>query len=55
MKIGKRLETLRAQAEEVRIFEEKIHHLADQMIQIDLDDGVKVNYAKFADVLAIIK
>lgn len=34
---------------------EKIHHLADQMISIDLDDGVKVNYAKFQDVLAKIK
>ena len=43
------------QAEELRIYEEKIHHLADQMISIDLDDGVKVNYAKFADVLAKIK
>ena len=55
VKLGKRLEALRAQAEEVRVFEEKIHHLADQMIAIDLDDGVKVNYAKFADVLAPIK
>lgn len=55
VKIGKRLEALRAQAEEVRVYEEKIHHLADQMIAIDLDDGVKVNYAKFADVLAPIK
>lgn len=36
-------------------YEEKIHHLADQMIAIDLDDGVKVNYAKFQDVLAKIK
>ena len=55
VKIEKKLEALRAQAEEVRIYEEKIHHLADQMISIDLDDGVKVNYAKFADVLAPIK
>lgn len=30
-------------------------NLADQMISIDLDDGVKVNYAKFQDVLAKIK
>ena len=36
-------------------YEEKLHHLADQMIKIDLDDGVKVNYAKFQDVLAKIK
>ena len=32
-----------------------IHHLADQMIAIDLDDGVKVNYAKFEAVLEKIK
>ena len=55
VKLQKRLAALKAQAEELRIYEEKIHHLADQMIPIDLDDGVKVNYAKFADVLAPIK
>ena len=33
----------------------KIHHLANQMISIDLDDGVKKNYAVFQDVLAKIK
>ena len=36
-------------------FEERLHHLADQMIVIDLDDGVKANYAKFQDVLAKVK
>ena len=55
VKLTKRLTVLQAQAEELRLYEEKIHHLADQMIAIDLDDGVKVNYAKFADVLATIK
>lgn len=55
VKLTKRLTSLQAQAEELRLYEEKIHHLADQMIPIDLDDGVKVNYAKFADVLAPIK
>lgn len=55
VKMTKRLASLKAQAEEARVYEEKIHHLADQMIKIDLDDGVKVNYAKFADVLAPIK
>ena len=55
VKLNKRLNALQAQAEELRLYEEKIHHLADQMIAIDLDDGVKVNYAKFADVLATIK
>lgn len=42
------------QEEELRIFEEKIHHLADQRITLDLDDGVKINYAKLQDVLADI-
>ena len=55
VKLSKQLAKLQAQAEEIRIYEEKIHHLADQMIKIDLDDGVKVNYAKFQDVLAKIK
>ena len=55
VRFTKQLEKLTAQAEEIRVFEEKIHHLADQMIKIDLDDGVKVNYAKFGDVLAKIK
>ena len=41
--------------EEIHTYEEKIHHLADQMISIDLDDGVKHNYALFQDVLAKIK
>ena len=55
VKMTKRLNALKVQTEEARVYEEKIHHLADQMIKIDLDDGVKVNYAKFADVLAPIK
>ena len=55
VKLTKQLKKLQEQAEEVRVYEEKIHHLADQMIRIDLDDGVKVNYAKFQDVLAKIK
>ena len=55
VKLTKQLSKIRDQAEELRVYEEKIHHLADQMISIDLDDGVKVNYAKFQDVLAKIK
>ncbi len=55
VKLSKRLIVLRNQVEELQVYEEKIHHLADQMIRIDLDDGVKVNYAKFQDVLAKIK
>ena len=55
VKLSKQLAKLRDQAEELRVYEEKIHHLADQMIRIDLDDGVKHNYAIFQDVLAKIK
>ena len=55
VRLSKQLAKLQDQAEELRVYEEKIHHLADQMISIDLDDGVKVNYAKFQDVLAKIK
>ena len=55
VKLNKKLTTLQAQDTEIRTFEEKIHHLADQMISIDLDDGVKNNYAIFQDVLAKIK
>lgn len=55
VKLSKQLATLQAQAEETRVYEEKIHHLADQMIRIDLDDGVKANYDRFKDVLGKIK
>ena len=55
VKLNKALTKLKDQDTELRSYEEKIHHLADQMIAIDLDDGVKVNYAKFQDVLAKIK
>lgn len=55
VKLNKALTKLKDQDTELRSYEEKIHHLADQMIAIDLDDGVKVNYAKFQDVLGKIK
>ena len=55
VKLNKALTKLKDQDTELRSYEEKIHHLADQMIAIDLDDGVKVNYEKFQDVLAKIK
>lgn len=55
VKLNKQITKLKDQALEIQKYEEKIHHLADQMISIDLDDGVKVNYAKFQDVLEKIK
>ena len=55
VKIGRKLSAVESQAKELREYEEKIHHIADQMITINLDDGVKNNYAIFKDVLAKIK
>lgn len=55
VKLNKKLKALNDQAAEIHTYEEKIHHLADQMISIDLDDGVKKNYEIFKDVLAKIK
>lgn len=55
VRLDKRVKKLNDQLTEIIGYEEKLHHLADQMIKIDLDDGVKVNYAKFQDVLAKIK
>lgn len=55
VQLQRQLKKLNEQLKECSDFEEKMHHLADQMIEIDLDDGVKVNYAKFDEVLAKIK
>ena len=53
-KLLKQQDKLTEQLKEITVFEEKVHHLADQHIEIDLDDGVKKNYALFEDVLAKI-
>ena len=55
VKLNRQIAKFKDQAMELREHEEKIHHLADQMIKIDLDDGVKHNYEIFKDVLAKIK
>lgn len=55
VRVQKQLKKLQEQADEALAYEEKIHHMADQMIGIDLDDGVKHNYEIFKDVLAKIK
>jgi len=55
----KRLENeisqLHKQQAELSEFDEKLRHYADQRISLDLDDGVKVNYGKFGDLLAEVK
>lgn len=46
---------LNAKLQEINEYDEKIAHIANQRISIDLDDGVKINYEKFKDILAKIK
>lgn len=55
VKLSKQMKKIQEQSLEIQKYEENIHHLADQNIEIDLDDGVKHNYALFEDVLAKIK
>jgi hypothetical protein len=43
---------LTKQQVELLAFDEKLRHYADKRIALDLDDGVKVNYGKFGDLLA---
>ena len=54
-RISNELATLHKQQAELAQFDEKLRHFADQRISLDLDDGVKVNYGKFGDLLAEVK
>jgi type II restriction/modification system DNA methylase subunit YeeA len=51
-KLQKEQDDLKKRQAELATFEERLKHAADQKISLDLDDGVKVNYAKFGDLLA---
>ncbi|WP_067929228.1 BREX-1 system adenine-specific DNA-methyltransferase PglX [Alicyclobacillus shizuokensis] len=48
----KKLRALDLKIAELKEYEELLHHMADMQIEIDLDDGVDVNYAKFEGLLA---
>lgn len=50
----KELKSLERKIDELKVYDEKLHHMADMQIEIDLDDGVKVNYAKFEGLVAKI-
>ncbi len=54
-KMEKERDRLLKQRTELQAFDEKLRHYADQRIQLNLDDGVKVNYGKFGDLLAEVK
>ena len=55
VRFEKQLKKLKEQNKELQVYEEKIHHWADKMEPMDLDDGVKANYAKYSELLAKIK
>lgn len=54
-RIERELTILHKQQSELSEFDEKLRHYADQRISLDLDDGVKVNYGKFGDLLKDVK
>jgi len=53
--IDKQIDKLKKKLEELRQYDEKLRHFADLRITLDLDDGVKVNYGKFGDLLDNVK
>ncbi len=53
--LQKRKDKLTKQLEELRRFDENLRPYADQCITLDLDDGAKVNYGKFGNLLAEVK
>ncbi|MGJ7466539.1 BREX-1 system adenine-specific DNA-methyltransferase PglX [Comamonas thiooxydans] len=54
-KINKEIEKLTKKHAELLAYDEKLRHYADMRIKLDLDDGVKVNYGKFGDLLDNVK
>lgn len=55
VKLSKQLKKINEQLQELNKYEEVVHHWADKMEPMDLDDGVKVNYVKFQELLSKIK
>ena len=54
-KLEKELKSLEKKQAELRMFDEELKHYAEMRISLDLDDGVKVNYGKFGNLLANVK
>jgi hypothetical protein len=50
-KLAKEVEKLKKKHVELLAYDEQLRHYADMRITLDLDDGVKVNYGKFGDLL----
>lgn len=51
----KEIDKLELMLKDCREYEKPLFTIATQKISIDLDDGVKVNYLKFKDILVPIK
>lgn len=51
---AKQVPRLEKQIQELNKYDELVHHYADMRISLDLDDGVKINYAKLQELLAKI-
>lgn len=49
-KAMKQKEKYMKQLEETRVYDHAVAHIANQRIDLDLDDGVKVNYEKFQEI-----
>jgi type II restriction/modification system DNA methylase subunit YeeA len=54
-KLRKQEEKLKRQQAELIKFDEELRHYADMRIRLDLDDGVRINYGKFGNLLAEVK
>ena len=54
-KLNKEIEKLKKKHVELLAYDEQLRHHADMRIALDLDDGVKVNYGKFGNLLAEVK
>jgi hypothetical protein len=54
-KLQKEMDLLGKKQAELAAFDDQLRHLADRKITLNLDDGVKVNYAKFGTLLAETK
>ena len=50
LRLDKLYKTLTAKQKEMIEYGQVLDHMANQYIALDLDDGVKVNYAKFQDI-----
>jgi len=54
-KFRKEQETLKKKQTELSAFDDQLRNFSDMRITLDLDDGVKVNYGKFGNLLAETK